>query len=140
MSSDDSAPPAGPRSTATDVDVTHAVPIASLRLADLVAGDPPLPVALLLVVTGEARGSLVVVDRLPAIIGRSPDADLVLVDETVSRHHARLAGDREALTVTDLGSSNGTTLNGNPMVGEVTLHEGDLVGFGSATLVVKLVS
>ena len=138
MSSDDSEPPPG--STATDADVTHAVPVASLRLADLVAGDPPLPVALLLVVAGDDRGSLLVVQGLPAVIGRSPDADLVVADDTVSRHHARLAGDRESLTVTDLGSSNGTTLNGNPMVGEVTLHEGDLVGFGSATLVVKLIA
>ena len=131
MSPDDSAP---------DLDTTSAVPVATLRLADLVAGEPPLPVAFLLVVAGDDRGSILTVTSLPVVIGRAPDADLVVADETVSRQHARLDGDRSALTVVDLGSSNGTTLNGNPMVGEVTLHDGDLVGFGSATAVVKLIS
>lgn len=121
-------------------DTTGSIPVASPRLGDFVAGDPPLPFALLLVVTGPERGHLLVVDELPVVVGRSTDADLVIADDTVSRRHARLSGDRSGLVLTDLDSSNGTTLNGNPMVGGLALHDGDLIGFGQATLVVKRIS
>jgi pSer/pThr/pTyr-binding forkhead associated (FHA) protein len=140
MSPDDSPPDPAAGPSAPDADTTNAVPVATLRLADLVAGDPPLPVALLLVVQGEPRGAVLAVHDLPVVIGRSIEADVVIADETVSRQHARLEGDRGALVLADLGSSNGTTLNGNPMAGEVTLHDGDLVGFGEAVVVVKTIS
>lgn len=139
MSSDDSSVPA-PGSAEADVDVTSTVPIATVRLSDFVAGEPPLPLAFLLVVAGEERGRNLVVEDLPAVVGRAADADLVIDDDTVSRHHARLSGDRDTLFLEDLGSSNGTTLNGNPMVGAVALHDGDLVGFGESVVVVKVVS
>lgn len=135
MSSDDSSGEPG-----ADDSVTSAVPVATPRLGDFLGGDPPLPLAYLLVVSGEDRGRTLIVEELPAVIGRAHDADLVVADDTVSRHHARLTGDRDALLLTDLGSSNGTTMNGNPMVGELALHDGDLVGFGEAVLVVKGVS
>ncbi len=45
-------------------------------------------------------------------IGRAPDNAIVLDDPLVSRHHARLAWDGTDLTVADLGSSNGTRVNG----------------------------
>ena len=123
-----------------DAETTGVVPVASIRLTDFVDGDPPLPLAYLLVVSGESRGTTLVVDELPAVIGRGHEADLAVVDDTVSRRHAELRGDRAALVLVDLGSSNGTTLNGNPMVGEVAVHDGDIVGFGSATVVVKRIS
>ena len=129
-----------PTSTGADVDTTGAVPVASVRLSDFLEGDPALPFAYLLVVTGDDRGHTLTVEDLPTVIGRAAEADLVIDDETVSRRHAQLTGDRDALVLSDLGSSNGTTLNGNPMVGEVVLHDGDLIGFGSATIVVKRIA
>ena len=45
----------------------------------------------------------------------------------------------ERLEIEDLGSSNGTAINGNPMVGALGLLDGDLVSFGSATCLVKRV-
>ena len=119
---------------------TGMVPRVETRLADFLGGDPPLPVALLLVVGGPARGQILSVLSLPAIIGRSPDADLTIDDETVSRRHADLRGDRSGLEIEDRGSSNGTTLNGNDVAGAITLHDGDLVGLGSATFLVKRVN
>jgi pSer/pThr/pTyr-binding forkhead associated (FHA) protein len=116
------------------------VPRVETRLADFLGGQPELPLALLLVVAGEARGSILVVESVPSVIGRSADADITVADETVSRRHAEFRGGRNELEVEDLGSSNGTTLNGNDMVGAVTLHDGDLVGLGSATLLVKTIS
>ena len=50
-----------------------------------------------------------------------------------------LRGGRSTLEVEDVGSSNGTSINGNPMVGALTLLDGDLVTFGSATCLVKRV-
>lgn len=120
-------------------DATGVLPIQRPGLSDLLAGEPELPHAFLVVLTGEARGTTLVVDSLPAELGRSPDADLVLDDDTVSRRHAVLRGDRTALELEDVGSSNGTSINGNPMVGALGLLDGDLVTFGSATCLVKRV-
>ncbi len=120
-------------------DATGVLPIQRPGLSDLLAGEPELPHAFLVVLTGAARGTTLVVDSLPAELGRSPDADLVLDDDTVSRRHAVLRGDRTALELEDVGSSNGTSINGNPMVGALGLLDGDLVTFGSATCLVKRV-
>lgn len=132
---DDQAPDDQPRSEPTSV-----VPEVDLRLADFLVGEPTLPVALLLVVGGPARGEVVRVDRLPAVIGRSSEVDLTITDETVSRRHAELRGSRGELEIEDRGSSNGTTLNGNPIAGAITLHDGDLLGLGSATVLVKRIN
>lgn len=118
-------------------DPTGLVPVVRPQLADLLDGEPPVPYAFLVVLTGAARGQVLVVDRLPVELGRAPDADLVLADDTVSRRHAVLRGDRGGVEVEDLGSSNGTSINGNPMVGALRLLDGDLVSFGSATVLVK---
>ena len=118
-------------------DATGVLPIQRPGLSDLLAGEPELPHAFLVVLTGDARGTTLVVESLPAELGRSPEADLVLDDDTVSRRHAVLRGDRTALELEDVGSSNGTSINGNPMVGALGLLDGDLVTFGSATCLVK---
>lgn len=125
---------------ADDRDATVAHAITTVRLADFIEGEPTIPYALLLVVAGEARGDVLVVDELPAVVGRSDDVDLTLVDDTVSRRHARLDGDRSTVFLSDLGSSNGTTLNGNPSAGDLLLRDGDIVGFGSASVLVKLIA
>lgn len=120
-------------------DPTGILPVMRPVLADLLEGEPAVPLAYLVVLTGPARGMTLVVDTLPIEVGRSPEADLVLPDDTVSRRHAVLRGDRSAIEVEDLGSSNGTSINGNPMVGALGLLDGDLVTFGSATCLVKRV-
>lgn len=120
-------------------DPTGVLPVTRPPLADLLPGEPALPLAFLVVLSGPARGTTLIVDQLPAELGRSPEADLVVDDDTVSRRHAVLRGDRETLEIEDLGSSNGTAINGNPMVGALTLLDGDLVSFGSATALVKRV-
>lgn len=118
-------------------DATGVLPVQRPGLADLLEGEPPIPFAFLVVLTGAARGTTLVVDSLPAELGRSAEADLVLDDDTVSRRHAVLRGDREGIEVEDQGSSNGTSINGNHMVGSLSLLDGDLVTFGSATCLVK---
>src|SRR5512145_857353 len=65
-------------------------------------------------------------------IGRDPSMDLVLDAPGVSRQHARIEADRAGHALVDLGSPNGTTLNGEPVRGRAPLRSGDLIGFAAA--------
>lgn len=71
-------------------------------------------------------------------IGRATDNGLVVADGRVSRHHARITARRGTLVYTDLGSSNGSRVNGAP-VEEVVLGVGDRIELGDALLVVEAV-
>jgi hypothetical protein len=70
-------------------------------------------------------------------IGRAADNDLVLRDERVSRHHGRIAGRRGTLVYADLGSTNGTEVNGERIT-EVVLGAGDQIHLGGSTLEVEV--
>jgi pSer/pThr/pTyr-binding forkhead associated (FHA) protein len=64
-------------------------------------------------------------------VGRNPAATLKLpYDESVSRRHAELEVRNGEAVVRDLGSSNGTTINGVPVRTPMLLHAGDEVAFG----------
>jgi hypothetical protein len=78
-------------------------------------------------------------DGRPLTIGRASDNGLVLHDSRVSRFHGRLQARRGALVYTDLGSTNGSRMNGVP-VSEVVLGAGDRLELGDTTLVVDSVS
>ena len=71
----------------------------------------------------------------PMRIGRAPECELVLSDNRVSRRHARLAPRDGVLILTDLGSTNGTRVNGH-RVTEVVLGAGDRVQIGETSLLV----
>jgi adenylate cyclase len=68
-------------------------------------------------------------DGVPLIVGRAPTCDLPVFDPTISRRHAELVADGESLSLKDLGSSNGTFLNG-AKVEQATVAVDDLVAFG----------
>jgi hypothetical protein len=78
-------------------------------------------------------------DGAPLTIGRAGDNGLVINDSRVSRHHARLQARRGALVFTDLGSTNGSRVNGS-RVAEVALGEGDQIEIGDTVLVVESVA
>jgi cytochrome P450/NADPH-cytochrome P450 reductase len=65
-------------------------------------------------------------------IGRAPDNDLIVADPGVSRHHAVLRSAADVCSIEDLGSSNGTFVNGQ-QVSAARLADGDLVTIGPAT-------
>jgi pSer/pThr/pTyr-binding forkhead associated (FHA) protein len=67
---------------------------------------------LLIVVRGPGAGSRYLVDRDETAIGRHPDAHLLLDDVTVSRRHVTIRRTGEGFEVRDLGSLNGTYVNG----------------------------
>jgi hypothetical protein len=70
-------------------------------------------------------------------IGRMPDNDLMLEDEKVSRHHAQIQFEAGKYRVADLGSANGTFLNGGKISEPADLKPGDQVRIGDCVLVVK---
>ena len=58
-------------------------------------------------------------------IGRAADCEITLVERPVSRYHVRIYNQGDRFTIEDLGSKNGTRLNGSPLVGSSTLQDGD---------------
>lgn len=120
---------------------------AVLRLAAL------LPAALR---SGWQRGWAALAGRLPRVwqaaswpvlvfpageqsrftIGRDSGCDMVLPDPTVSRWHAGLRREPGGWLLDDLGSTNGTLLNGWRVRAWVPVRDGDLVSFGAVTFVV----
>jgi hypothetical protein len=66
----------------------------------------------------------------PLRIGRDPANGLRLTHETVSRVHAELSRRGGVWILRDLGSTNGTTVNGRRVVGATVVREGDQVAFG----------
>jgi len=70
------------------------------------------------------------------IIGRSSDLDMVLVEDMVSRKHAKITTDDHVVTIQDLGSTNGTFVNGEK-VRKADLKDGDRILIG--TSIIKIV-
>ena len=71
-----------------------------------------------------------------ARIGRGTDNEIVLRDERVSRHHGQLSARQGNLVFTDLGSTNGSFVNGS-RVREIVLGSGDVLRLGNSTLTIQ---
>ncbi len=67
-------------------------------------------------------------------VGREAGNDILINDPQVSRHHARLTLQGSAYILEDLGSTNGTFVNGRRVAGPVTLSAGDMVGLGDTVV------
>lgn len=79
-----------------------------------------------------------------AVVGRADDADLRIADDCASRKHARLSATRTGgaivITLSDLGSSNGTFVNGQRILSEHPITAGDLVEIGNTRIRVLAIS
>ena len=84
----------------------------------------------------ELRGVTIAV-RGPVIVGRSPSADIVVGASYVSARHARFSLMGQNLFVEDLGSTNGTAVNGQPISNPVALSNGDVVTVGDVSIRVR---
>ena len=84
------------------------------------------------VLTGTATGRMFELGQGPTIVGRDPKAAIQLIDDGVSRHHAQIRNDGQLLWVADLGSRNGTYVNGVRITGETVLNDGDKLQVGRA--------
>jgi len=85
---------------------------------------------------GEAPRSVALAGER-TLIGRSPEADVVLDDEAVSWDHLEIERRGEVLMATDLDSRNGTALNGEPLERPRRLRDGDTLILGGHRLEVK---
>ena len=117
-----------------DLVVGPGAPAAATVQAKFVTG--PLPVWARLIPPGRPA-----VEVCPnrAVVGRSSQADVRLEDAEVSRRHALLWRETGGIWVADLGSSNGTRLNGEALAEVSEVVDGDLLTFGGPSFVFRSV-
>jgi pSer/pThr/pTyr-binding forkhead associated (FHA) protein len=124
---DSSLPPTG--ATHRLSDTMHGVPASELR-----RNTPPsglaAPLASFLVRSGELKGQRLPV-KVPVVnIGRGEYNDVIIADPSVSTMHAKLQRRDAVWILTDLGSTNGTFVEGERLTGEVPLSPGTTIRFG----------
>ena len=79
--------------------------------------------------SGPYLGSRYALHTVPVVLGRDPDCDIAVPDSAASRTHARVEPRPNGYHVVDLGSTNGTFVNGEP-AGTGILHDGDYLQVG----------
>jgi len=89
--------------------------------------------ALLTFESGPFAGRIVALPNQMVTIGRAPDNDVVVGDPATSGHHGRIEVRSGFFWISDLGSTNGTLVNGEPVI-EKQLADGDQVAIGQNTL------
>ncbi len=146
----DIASPTPPRSRRSVPQVTAPQPPtgAGARLSDTMHGLPPsalsaavtptqpqvAPLASLLVRSGSLKGRRLPV-KVPVVnIGRADFNDVVIADPSVSTSHAKLQRRDDVWILSDLGSTNGTFVEGERLSGEVALGPGTTVKFGDVAV------
>src|SRR3954468_21070633 len=92
----------------------------------------------LFVARGHGQGQQFIVMQPMVFIGRDASCDVVLSDEGVSQRHARITERDGRYFVSDLKSSNGTLLNGAPLLDEREVGNGDALGVGTAVVQLSL--
>jgi two-component system cell cycle response regulator len=90
--------------------------------------------AYLIILAGDGLGEMHQLIGDEMIIGRAGRASMLLRDDGVSRVHARLRRDGESFVVEDLGSRNGTFVNGNRLSAPMVVHDGDKIHVGHRTV------
>ena len=81
-------------------------------MAEPVPAGPPRALAALALSAGPRSGEALPVPQPVVTVGRAPSCEVVVDDDSVSDRHARLAYEQGGWTVTDLGSTNGTAVEG----------------------------
>ena len=97
-------------------------------------GSFPIPATRLLqgrLSLGKSAHKTLEFHRDSMVLGRDPATDVMLDYPMISWHHARLLKSAAGVTVEDLGSTNGTFVNGSRISGPVAIAAGDLIGLGS---------
>lgn len=107
--------------------------VTSIDLSEL-TGKKDLVKAYLIVLAGSNVGEMYKLDKREKIIGRGANAEIQLLDEGISRNHCKIrrtpTGD---VVIEDLGSTNGTFANGEPISAH-KLADGDKIQVGSTTI------
>jgi hypothetical protein len=120
-SADDRDPAAGP-------DYADATGMHAAGVAERPGGTPKLRVG-----TGAGLRAGTAYDLSDgALLGRGDQADIMLEDSFASASHARLVPHGDVIVLEDLGSTNGTYLNDEPLRGPQPLHPGDRIRIGDS--------
>ena len=106
-----------------------------LGLQEILAEEAASRNAYLIVISGRSVGKMYKVAGAGGelTIGRTPEADIFIDDEGVSRRHAKMVHVIEGIKLVDLGSTNGTFANGQKIDSQV-LSDGDRIQIGSTTI------
>jgi hypothetical protein len=96
---------------------------------------PEVEAPMLVIREGQLSGQRFLFNRDMLVVGRGGDCDIVLPERQVSRHHVRFLRGDDGYLVEDLGSKNGTFVNGRALEGRARLQDGDEI---SVALAVKL--
>ncbi len=95
------------------------------------AQTPSVPTAMLF---APPRPPLRLLGRREVVIGRAPNCDLPVDSAGASRRHSAIRRDGSCFWIRDLGSTNGTLVNGRPIAGEQELRPGDRIQIGDAVV------
>jgi hypothetical protein len=124
--------------TRADQDAPDANPTPTQILSQLAQEPPPTARVWLVSIAGPAKGKTYVVGALGATIGRVPNIPVCIPDERLSREHARIEFRDGSYWLSDLGSTNGTALNGTLLTQPQQLQSGDSIELGSTMLVATI--
>jgi pSer/pThr/pTyr-binding forkhead associated (FHA) protein len=126
-----SRPPGGAAQRLSDT--MHGLPASEAQRRDTPPSAMAVPLASFLFRTGDLKGRRLPIKVPVANIGRGDYNDVVIADPSVSTMHAKLQR-REAIWIlTDLGSTNGTFVEGERLTGEVPLSPGTTLRFGDVS-------
>jgi pSer/pThr/pTyr-binding forkhead associated (FHA) protein len=133
--------PALARTVRIDPDAADSAPEAEDPMRrTIVMNRPPeiSAVAWLVADRGTLKGETHRIDDRKAILGADQTSDIVVRDPHISEQHASIRFDDGTFTVTDLDSTNGTRVNGDP-IQKHALEDGDRVQLGETSWVFKCV-
>jgi pSer/pThr/pTyr-binding forkhead associated (FHA) protein len=115
-------------------DTMHGLPVGELQGAVTPRAPIPAPLASLLVRSGALKGQRLPVQSPVVNIGRAEYNDVVISDPSVSTSHAKLQRREELWVLSDLGSTNGTYVEGEKVTEEVALTPGTTLRFGEVSV------
>jgi pSer/pThr/pTyr-binding forkhead associated (FHA) protein len=90
------------------------------------------------VVRGKPKGHFLIFPQGKFMFGRGPECDVRPNSDLISRQHCLLQITDEYITIRDLGSANGTLVNGDLVIGDIQLTHGDTLQLGPLVLQVDL--
>lgn len=117
----------------SDSTCVFRMPSSDTTAPDLMAS-APLTVPVLSIIKGPQTGNTFELDGAQITIGRDPANAIFLNDMTVSRTHAKILRSAAGTLIEDLGSLNGTWVDG-AIVNSAPLHDGSSVQIGTFTLI-----
>ena len=117
--------------TDPNIDARRTVSLQAMPPEQVAAGSSFA--AILTFEAGPFAGRIVALPNQMITIGRAPDNDVVVGDPATSGHHGQIEVRTGSFWISDLGSTNGTQVNGEPVI-EKQLADGDTIAIGQNTL------